>query len=241
MSTIRAALCDDEPTWLEQAEHLLDDFARRSGMNITIEAFTDGASLLEGCDQTPDVLFCDVEIGTTERGIDLVQAVKQAWPSCQVVYVTNFLRYAPDVYVTEHLWFVLKDTFEERLPEIMGKLVRQMEDGSCSLASETTAHELLSLPCTEIVSLERKGRVTIIACDDGNSYQVPDRLPALLERLPRRLFAQCHGSYAVSLSHIRLVGRDALFLHDGAQVPLSRRFAHSFRERYLDWVDDHAL
>lgn len=241
MSTIRAALCDDEQAWLERAEQSLDAFARRSGMGISVEAFSDGASLLTSCTQPPDVLFCDIEIGSSESGIDLVKEVKCAWPSCQVVYVTNFLRYAPDVYVTEHLWFVLKDTFEERLPEVMGKLVRQMEDGSRVLATETIGHDLLSLPCARIVSLERKGRVTTIICDDGNEYQVPDRLPSLVERLPRRLFVQCHGSYVVGLAHVRFVGRNAIVLHDGVEVPLSRRFARAFRERYLDWADDHAL
>lgn len=241
MSTITAALCDDDPTWLVQAEHVLEDYAHHSGMVLDLQAFSDGTTMLATCPQAPDVLFCDIELGPDKNGIDLVQEVKCAWPSCQVVYVTNYLRYAPDVYVTEHLWFALKDTFEDRLPEIMEKLAHQMEDVSHALAVETTDHSLLSLSCTHIVSLERRGRETVITCDDGCSYQVPDRLPTLLDRLPQRLFVQCHGSFAVGLSHVRLVKRDAIVMSGGVEIPLSRRHARAFRDRYLDWVDDHAL
>ena len=241
MSTITAALCDDDPSWLGHTARVLDAYAQRTNTTLNLLSHSDGAAMLENCTQTPDVLFSDIELGSDQNGIDLVQEVKRAWPSCQVVYVTNFLRYAPEVYVTDHLWFVLKDSFEERLPEIMEKLARQMEDGARSLAAETTDHDLLSIPCTHIVSLERHVRETLITCDDGCRYQVPDRLSMLIDRLPQRLFAQCHGSFIVGLGHVRLVRRDAIVVHDGTEIPLSRRYARSFRNRYLDWVDDHAL
>ena len=45
----------------------------------------------------------------------------------------------------------------------------------------------------------------------------------------------------VGLAHVRLVRRDSIVLDAGMEVPLSRRFARGFRERYLTWADDHAL
>lgn len=241
MSVIRAVLCDNERSWIERATGILSEYGREASREIRVTSYTNPTDLLESNVPAPDVLFCDIELDDNESGIDLVGAVSRRWPQCQVVYVTNFLRYAPEVYVTEHLWFVLKDSFAERLPSVIESLLRQMEDGSKTITIETVSHELLSLPCTQIVVLERRARVTSITCVSGDTYVVSDRLVALMERLPQRIFAQCHGSFVVGLSHIRMVRHDTILLDGDIEVPLSRRFARGFRERYLDWADDHAL
>ena len=241
MDTIRAALCDAEPEWLEQCRRILDSYAEQNKFDFVTCPFLNAASLLRNCEIVPDVLFCDIELGDGENGIALAREVGRVWPNCQIVYVTNSLCYAPEVYVTDHLWFVLKKDFERSLPAIIEKLLQRMESGSKALTLRTTSHELLSLPCAQIASLERRGRITTITLDGGTRYQVPDRLSDILNRLPDRLFARCHGSYAVGFKHVRLLKRDSLVVQGDAEIPLSRRYARAFRTQYLDWVEDHAL
>ena len=241
MGTIRAAVCDDEQTWRQEAERILTAFAQTTGHDLTVAVYDSPSALLAAGDVAPDVLFCDIELAGGESGIDLVRTVAQRWPLCQIVYVTNFLRYAPEVYVTEHLWFVLKERFAERLPEIMEKLERKMDDDSRFLMVQTVAHDMLSIPSPNLVYLERRGRTTTLCTSDGRTYEVPDRLPELLERLPQRSFARCHASFAVNMSHVRIMRTDVLEMDDGSKLPISRRFARGFRERYLDWADDHAV
>ena len=241
MSVVRAAICDDEQSWLDEAQQILTSYAREEGLDLPLASYGTSHDLLAATEPSPDVLFCDIELGDSDNGIELVRKVASRWPSCQIVYVTNFLRYAPEVYVTEHLWFVLKERFAERLPEIMEKLQRKMEDDSRSLMVKAVTHETLLLPCPKLVSLERRGRTTFIREVGGRVFEVPDRLPALLERLPSRSFARCHASFAVNLSHVRLVRQDTIEMDDGSLIPISRRFAHGFRDGYLDWADDHAV
>ena len=241
MSAIRAVLCDNEPSWIERATRILAEYGRQVRRELKVTSYTGAAELLHASEPAPDVLFCDIELGGAESGIDLVRTLSRRWPRCQIVYVTNFLRYAPEVYETEHLWFVLKDQFGDRLPEIMEKLDRKMDSDGRVLMINTLSHETVVLPCAQLLSLERRGRATTVNTVDGCSYEVPDRLPALLDRLPSRDFARCHASFAVNLSHVRLVRADALVLDDGSELPISRRFARGFRERYLDWADDHVV
>ena len=62
------------------------------------------------------------------------------------------------------------------------------------------------------------------------------KLVVELNRLPDRLFARCHGSYAVGFKHVRLLKRDSLVVQGDAEIPLSRRYARAFRSQYLVWV-----
>ena len=241
MGSIRAALCDDDPTWLAQAQHILHDFASTRGLHVELVTCADGQSLLCTCKVPPDVLFCDIELADDESGIDLVRSVSQAWPYCQIVYVTNFLRYAPDVYTTEHLWFVTKERFEEQLPEVMGKLARKMDDGTRFLVLHTTAREVLRIPCLEVACMERRGRETLVTMADGSTTAVRERLPELMEQVPHHMFAQCHGSFVVNLGQVRLLRAGEILLTNGSMVPASRRDLRHVRDAYLGWVDDHAV
>jgi DNA-binding LytR/AlgR family response regulator len=241
VSAIRAVLCDNEPSWIETATRVLSEYGRESGCELKVTSYTSPNELLESNELAPDVLFCDIELGETENGIDLVGGLSHRWPRCQVVYVTNFLRYAPEVYVTEHLWFVLKERFASRLPEIMEKLERKMDSEGRALMIRTISREMVAIPCPQLLSFERRGRMTIINLVNGQSYEVSDRLPTLLDRLPSRDFARCHASFAVNFNHVRLVRANDLVLDDGSELPISRRFGRGFRERYLDWADDHAV
>ncbi|MBP3893895.1 MAG: response regulator transcription factor [Atopobiaceae bacterium] len=241
MRTIRAVICDDEQAWRSYAERALAAYALKAGVELDVHSHASGAELLAANIAAPDVLFSDIKLGPSRSGIDLVRQVAQVWPSCQVVYVTNYLRYAPDVYSTEHLWFVLKDQFEERLPEVMEKLGRQLDDAGRMLTLETIDRTYLSVPCSQVISLERRGRTTTVFIEDDEPRLVADRLPSLLERLPERLFVRCHGSFAVNLDHVRILTADAITMDDGSRVPVSRRYSRAVRERYLDWADDHIV
>ena len=240
MRLVRAAICDDESTWLDVASRYLMAYAQEVSLQLQLRTYASTDELISSTEPAPDVLFCDIELAADASGVDLVRKLAPCWPHCQFVYVTNFLRYAPDVYATEHLWFVLKERFADCLPEVMEKLERKMADDDRSLAVQTTTREMLTLRCSELVSLERHGRVTTLKTRDA-AYEVPDRLPALLERLPARSFVRCHGSFAVNLAHVRLVRSDLLVMDDDSQVPMSRRYTREFRERYLDWIEDHAV
>ena len=192
MESIRAAICDDERAWCTYAERTLIAYATKAGIQLDLHSYMSGAELLAEDNSAPDVLFADIKLGSSQSGIDLVQQVAKVWPSCQIVYVTNYLRYAPDVYSTDHLWFVLKDQFEARLPEVMEKLRRQLDDTGRLFTIETVDHTYLSVPCSRVISLERKGRTTTVFIADGESRIVSDRLPHLLSAF------QSARSYAVT-------------------------------------------
>lgn len=238
---MRIAMLDDDEGWVEKASAVMCSYANQGGLALSTYLWKSATDLLEGQEVAPDALFVDIELEDSVNGIDLVREAAKRWPRCQVVYVTNYLRYAPDVYVTDHLWFVLKDDFEKRLPEILEKLARRLDEKRLTLQVKTLERVTVLLPCTSIVYLERKGRATIIHLERGDSHRVADKLVDLLDRLPESVFARCHGSFAVNLGHIRVLRADTLTMSDGSEVPVSRRYAPMLRSGQLEWADRHAV
>ena len=241
VSLLRVVIVDDDASWREQAVSLLLSYARREGLELYLDAYASAEDLFANQKSAPDALFSDIELGREVSGIDVVRQAARLWPRCQVVYMTNHLRYAPDVYVTYHLWFVLKESFADRLPEIMHKLLGLLDEAGSLMVVETTDHAVRSVPCREITHLERSKRVTLVHVADGSTFKVPDRLPSLLADLPAGLFARTHGSFLVNLAHVSGISADAVRLDSGTEVPLSRRCARSLRESYLLWADRHVV
>ena len=238
---MRIAMLDDDEGWVVKASEVMRSYANQVGLALSTYLWKSAHDLLEGQEIAPDALFVDIELEDSVNGIDFVREAANRWPRCQVVYVTNYLRYAPDVYVTDHLWFVLKESFEQRLPEIMEKLARKIEEDELTLRVKTLERVTVLLPCASIIYLERKGRSTTIHLEHDKEHRVADKLAELLDRLPEHLFARCHGSFAVNLGHIRMLRADMLTMSDGSEVPVSRRCAPKLRLRQLEWADRHAV
>lgn len=69
--------------------------------------------IAEFSDEPIDVLFLDIEMPDI-NGIETARAVNEKWSMCQIVYLTNYLFDATEVYHTAHVFYVLKNQFEQK-------------------------------------------------------------------------------------------------------------------------------
>lgn len=231
-----AAICDDNRLWLDTAEQILRRYAVAHRVSLQVLLYQTVSDLLAAEDAEPDILFMDIEFRNQPEGIACVKTVNERWPDCQVVYLTDYLHYALDVYQTEHMWYVLKDQFEERLPDIADKLRGQTDARPEKLVVTTVDRKLVNVFCDEISYLERNERVTRIVTKH-ETLLVRERIPALMERLPQGRFARCHNSYVVALSRVRQIHAGSLTMEDGSVIFISRSYAKRFRERFLEWAN----
>lgn len=51
--------------------------------------------------------------------------------------MTNYLHYATEIYNTEHIWFVIKSKFTDKIGDIIGKIVSDMKDQERKIVAET--------------------------------------------------------------------------------------------------------
>ena len=234
MKTI--AVCDNDRAELLISKEAIERYAEESGTDIDVLLFDDVTVCLEVAGSF-DIVFMDIDFEGAPLGIEAVRRINEIAPNCQVVYLTNYLQYSLDVYVTDHVWYVLKSQFEERLPEIIRKISLIDETRHASIVIETKGDgRLVRVSCNKICYLERRKRETYIVMQDG-TYVVRDKLADLLDKLPKMTFARCHNSYAVNLERISEIFASDMLLDDGTKVLISRSYSKRFRERYLLWAE----
>ncbi len=231
------AVCDDDEAQLKATLDLLGDFASSRQMELDVRSYAKTCDLLsELHDFNPDLVFMDIEFDGQPEGILAVHVINEQVPDCQVVYLTNYLQYAVDVYRTDHVWFVLKTQLEQRLPELFDKLSAIEASKRKHVVVETKDGAIINMACADIRYIERRERVTHIVTKDA-TYHVREKVSSLLERLPKGLFARCHYSFVVNMEHVSEIHASDLTLDDGTRLIVSRNYAKAFRERYLQWAD----
>ena len=226
-------ICDDDKIWRRRAERMIEEYAEQTLLDVELFRFGDREELFRYEGKPLDVLFLDIVLGD-ENGILLAAEVNEKWKNCRIVYMTNYLSYATEVYDTEHIFYTLKEQFERKIGRIFNKILHEMEQ-NCKSLIFTTSGQSLSLASEEIFYFERKGRKTIIKTVWGN-FEIKEKISDLAGRLPKTDFLRCHNSYIVYLPNVKRASKDTFTMKNDDVITISRAYEKSSRAAFTRWM-----
>ena len=224
MLMLKIAVCDDNAVQLDIIQKELKKNIQK-GISYSIDTYDSEISfskmLLSGtCPY--HIIFMDIDLGNSPvSGIDLIHKVNFLNPACQVIYISQYLEYASDVYDTDHVYFLNK----KRLPDLLGK---SLHAAIKKLSQADDTHYLYfktrkiqcKIPQNDILYMERKLRETTIVTRT-EEYVISEKIDQLLERLPS-YFVSCHRSFAINLKLVSSIQQYSVSFPDGKIVPVGR-------------------
>ena len=184
---LKIAICDDNAIQLDIIQEELKKNIKED-ISYTIDTFNSEAAftqILQFGSCPYDIVFMDIVLGDASMsGIDLVHKVNFLNPACQIIYISQYLEFASDVYDTQHVYFVSK----ERLSEFLGKaldsaLKNIIQNDDTSYLYFTVRKKQHKIPQNDILYMERNLRETTIVTRT-DEFKVSERINQLLERLP---------------------------------------------------------
>lgn len=126
---LKIGIYDTETIWLNQAKEMIENYVKAYQNQVEVQIFCKFAEISEnlqgGERKAPHILFVDIE-KNSKKVIELVKEINRCRPMCQVVYISSSFTHIMDIYETKHLYYVLKERFEEKLPSIMFKAMRAL-------------------------------------------------------------------------------------------------------------------
>ncbi|MDO4648776.1 MAG: LytTR family DNA-binding domain-containing protein [Eubacteriales bacterium] len=234
------AICDDDPLWIQKAQDILNEYREQSEMSYDIAAFQNPEELFEESRRI-DILFLDIEMGD-ENGIHAAVKVNERWKNTSIVYLTDYISYAVDVYETIHTYYVLKNQFRERLGMVFEKIRHEKSQMQSSISLNLVDGRVVHFRPEEILYFERDRRITRIMTVDHSSgegkevYETKAKIGEIEELLPSLDFARCHNSYIVYFPAVKEINRTSIILRNGEQIPISRQYQGKMRELFVDWA-----
>lgn len=229
----RILIVEDSPSSAERIESFVRSALTTS---VLVERYSSVEEFLCAPFALPDIALLDIEL-PGESGIALGERLNRYAPNCQIIYLTDHLDYAVDVYSTEHFWFLTKSRMEERLSDILRQALTRAQQSVQHVLLLALKSSQQVLRQNEILYLERTMRTTHIHTQT-DCIHTSEPLTALLQRLDPSLFVRCHNSYAVNLQHIRVFHRTYLVLDNGDSVLISRAYQSPLRERFGNYISE---
>ena len=234
MRPYNIAICDDESVFKTYFKNLLTKYLEAS----RIFTFSSGEEMLECLAEQKlhfDIVFLDIVLPNENNGIETAKSLKSYLPLCQVIFVTGHLQYAADVYETDHIYFILKDDLERRLPlalERAQKNLAELENDVLTLQDES----IVRLSQREILFIERSQRRSYCHCHDGSIWETHMRLDDIESQLNPTFWGRSHNSFLVNLRYIRELKKTDAILIDNSIIPISRAHSAAFRISFSQYL-----
>ena len=235
-------LCDDMELHLKQAEKQVSEILDRQDLPYELHLFHDAETLLtqiEFQEIKPDIAVLDIEMDG-EDGISLAKKLNAIDGKCSVIFLTGYLKYAPDAYSADHIWFVFKNRAEEHLEPALLKALEVYKNNQTANPGIVVRDNRNSkvIPIEDILYITKVGRKAQVKCTDGEYYDT--RSPsALIPSEMSEYFLRCHQSYWVSFKMIRELDKEELVLKNGIRIPISRSCRETVRKRFFERYHYH--
>ncbi len=234
---MRLVICDDDIKDANKAKDVVSNMNSTKGYEIKIKTPQEVKLALEEDLFKCDILIVDIQYeGEDYDGIVLTQLVNEKLPLCQVIYLTNILEFAPNIYDTNHCYFVLKENMDIMLNRAVEKAIEALKSSNNDIIEFLSNGHKVYTSQGEIIYIERDDRVLNINTTK-KTYQCYTSLKKLGNSLGSS-FARCHGGFIVNLDYVSGIDGNEIYLKDGSKIPIGMRFFEDFKQKYLKYYSD---
>ena len=220
---MRILICDDEKL-IDLELSILQEYCRSTNIAATFFTFTD--SLSAGNIGEFDIAFLDIDMEKL-NGIELARKLRSKNPTSIIIFVTNFIQYAPEGYEVNAFRYLLKS-------DIPYKLIPYFVN---SLQEVINSRQTVTFSISgESIDVQTKNIIVMHLINDARTeYRFYGNMAVLSDKLQNLGFLRIHKSYLVNMEYIELFQYEKVYLKSGVCVPSSEKKHKELKQLYLKW------
>lgn len=225
-------ICDDNPLHLSYTEQLTTELLSPDSARIL--TFADPNQMfaeLETQQYQPDIAILDIRFPEL-NGIQAAQKLHRLAPDCKNIFLTSYLSYAPDAYQAEHVYFVLKEQMQERLPEALARALDEIRKSNLYFLFKADG-SVFQIKTSKVLYLERILHKTKIATTEGNYLSAQTVSDILSNNHCENTFIRCHQSYWVNPEAVQKLSPESFELVNQESIPISRSHRQAAKEAFF--------
>ena len=233
-------LCDDDAVFLEELRvHVNDIFSKRDD-RAKVYSFTEmegiGESTLAQC----DIAILDIDFtGKRYNGIDIARRLRAARNDAVIIFLTNYIEYAPEGYEVRAFRYLLKSEMAQKIERYLEQAIENLGAESESIRFQISG-EIIDIPIKSILYIESQLHKINVFIQLPNTkkmgfYTFNNSIGQLEEDLSAKGFLRIHKSYLVNMAHIQRYTCHQAELDNGMTLKASAAKYAEQKERYLLW------
>lgn len=229
---MRIAICDDNTALVDRMALIIQK--NYNEQVECIEKYADSNTLLDdlakGNILVPDILMMDICLKEGEKaGIVSAKKIKSQYPEMQLIFITGYLNYVPDIFMTNPDNLLMKPIRENKVIEAIDRAFSERKSEQNSYIRIKTRGMILTLDTKKIIYIESDKHELLIHFTD-KTEQIRMKMDEMLDKLTEQ-YIRIHQSYAVNAGYLKRLTTEEAILSDDTRLPVSRGRYQKAREQ----------
>lgn len=177
-----------------------------------------------------DIYFLDVEMPEQIGGLELAGRIKLYDMEPVIIYVTNYVKYAPQAFEVNAFRYIPKRMLREKITEALDCVLPKIEQMSQRTYVVEVAGGLEKILYKNIIFISKDGKYVIIHHKNG---EVRERksLSQMMDSLNAQEFVYIDKGYIVNIQQIESLRKDYVTLKNGMAFKISRSKYQCVKEK----------
>ncbi|MGN1147593.1 MAG: LytR/AlgR family response regulator transcription factor [Lachnospiraceae bacterium] len=220
---MKIAICEDEEIMAKKIWNMLFDMP-----DMEAKYFLSSMDLLKCCEmgETFHIIFCDIVMESMD-GIALCREIRKFDKEVYIVFLSNYIDFAPQGYEVGAFRYLLKPVTKEALEKVILEIREDMKKTSKVLLKAVEGNIILKEQ--DILYAEIKDKEACVYYD-GDSVIINRSMGELEASLNPSAFFRIHRKYLVNLERVREYDQYHLTLDNGKSLPISKRQSAGFKK-----------
>ena len=226
-------ICDDDDLMLKKLSLLIKNSPENKCYSNKIIEITNPTDV--NIADEYDVAFLDIDMPQMS-GIDLARKIHEHWPNTVIIFITNYVQYAPDGYEVGAFRYLMKNQITEKLIDYLDLAIKERTKRLRVITIQING-ERINVPVSNILYMESSARIITMHLIENvrPMYQFYGNMSDLAQKFEILGFLRVHKSYLVNMKYIEIFQCKRLEIKGGILIPSSERKYSELKQRYLTW------
>lgn len=232
-------LCDDDTYMIDTMRGAIESMLKAEEKKAKIFTFSDASSISDQILACCDIALLDIDFPESVcNGMDIARRLRSVRSDTVIIFVTNFIEYAPEGYEVQAFRYVLKRDVLDDLHTIFPLALKQLNKETLPIQMNG---EVINIPLEDILYLEvQQHNVTAVTTRltsdrKPKEYNFYASLSDLEERLEPLGFLRIHKSYLVNMKHLKKFQCRAATLDNGMVLRVGEKSYAKKKQKFLLW------
>lgn len=237
---IQIILCDDNDMFLEKFRTEIHAALKKSKTNAVVHTYSGAEEIPAAMLKDADILFLDIDFAEKKyTGIDIARKIREVNDHAVIVFVTNYIEYAPEGYEVQAFRYLLKSDIESKLERCLQQILEKMQSVQETVLINASG-ETMELPLTDILYIESQLHNAVIyiqapGSEEQKEVRVYSSLSNLEQQLAEKGFLRVQKSYLVNMRRIAKYQCAEALLDNGTILKVSQKMYAEQKKKYLLW------
>lgn len=219
---IKIAIVDDDERSLIKEKEITEKCFTEKNVECAVTVYQSAEWFVAGIkEEVFDIYILDMEMPNI-NGLDAAQEIRNNYPDPIIIFITNYVNYAPRAFEYNTWRYIPKMELAERLPEAYEKLIPILLKKEKRYFVIKKRGEMEKLSYSDIMYMEKEGKYTIITHRSGEST-VRKSLDTVLQELESSDFMMIEKGYIINIKHVVKFKECDVYMRDGRVLPVRKK------------------